>query len=280
MPFNNENSLSVQYNEGVLSTLIDLCTPLFQTFGLSAFGYKRIFKDGRYLFLSTNNQWQSYHLHQIHDHGNFFKNAMAECSSSAESSFYRTLWPSSSSDHFLQSLNHYGMWNGINFYRKKGDSIELWTFSTNAEQHQDPNSYMQMLNHLEHFITFFNVKACDIIDVSDQKRLAKFKNGLDLILPEKPEFTLSDKDFFLDSTKIEHIPLMVGSHFVHLSKRQSECVKLVSYGKSVKEVARLLKISPRTVETFLEIVKWKTGYATTSEVIESFHHSCALVGLK
>lgn len=277
---NEKNNLSVQYNLKVASTLTSLCDPLFQTFGLSTFGYKRIFKDGRYLFLSTNNEWQSYHLYHIHNHGNFFKNAMAECSSSREDSFYRTFWPSLSSDHFLQSLNHFDMWNGINFYRKKEDSIELWTFSTNAEQHQNPNSYLEMLNHLEHFIAFFNVKACDIIDVSDQKKLARFKDGLDLVLPESCDFTPHNKNLFLDATKIDRIPLMVGSRFVHLSKRQTECVKLVSYGKSIKEVARLLKISPRTVETFLGSVKCKTGYATMSEVISCFHHSCALIGLK
>ena len=199
MSCNSENSVSVAYNESVQLTLLDICAPLFQTFGLMTFGYKRVFKDGSYLFLSTNTQWQSHHLYEIHNHGQFFKNAMLECADTPEFAFYRTMWPSSPSDHFLQSLNQYGMWNGINFYRKKDDSIELWTFSTNPEQHQDPNSYIKILNHLERFIAFFNVKACNIIDVSDKSKLAKFKDGLDLVLIDEADLTSNDTGFFLEN---------------------------------------------------------------------------------
>ncbi|RZI45721.1 LuxR C-terminal-related transcriptional regulator [Candidatus Finniella inopinata] len=280
MSFNGENSISVAYNESVQLTLLDICAPLFQTFGLMTFGYKRIFKDGSYLFLSTNTQWQSHHLYEIHNHGQFFKNAMLECADTPEFAFYRTMWPSSPSDHFLQSLNQYGMWNGINFYRKKDDSIELWTFSTNPEQHQDPNSYIKILNHLERFIAFFNVKACNIIDVSDKKKLAKFKDGLDLVLIDEAGVTSINTEFFLDATKINNIPILVGSQFVQLSKRETECLRLIAYGKSAKEAAHILKISPRTVEGLLVNAKLKAGALNMSQMTSSFHQSCSLMGIK
>lgn len=42
-----------------------------------------------------------------------------------------------------------------------------------------------------------------------------------------------------------------------LSKRQYECVILAAKGLSAKEIARLLDISPRTVETHLDILREK-----------------------
>lgn len=56
----------------------------------------------------------------------------------------------------------------------------------------------------------------------------------------------------------------------YLTIRESEIVELLVKGKTVKEIAMLLKLSPRTVEHYIENIKYKVGVNTKSDLIESF----------
>jgi len=53
-----------------------------------------------------------------------------------------------------------------------------------------------------------------------------------------------------------------------LSKRQKECLYLLVRGKSNKEIAKILHLSPRTVEEHVNEVKSKMSCSTKSQVIE------------
>lgn len=286
-PINGGNSLAVQYNESILPYLVECSTSLFKALGLTTFGYKRVFEDGRYLFLSTNHDWCTHHYYHVHDHGSFFQNAMDQ-SALATTRFHRVLWPSTSSDHFLESLNHFGMWNGLNFYRKRGDSLELWTFSTDPDTYQDPNHYLSIIDHLEQFIAFFNVTANELINLSDPKKLGKLRIPYTPILSSTP---LSIKthspnfspplslDDFLNTIKIDRLPLKTAGGLVYLSKKETECVALLSHGKSAKEIGADLCMSPRTAESHLKNIKEKTGCLYASDIISAFHQSCLSMGL-
>ena len=52
-----------------------------------------------------------------------------------------------------------------------------------------------------------------------------------------------------------------------LTARNQEVVLLLSQGKSAKEVARLLGLSPRTVETYLARIRMKLGVKNAAELI-------------
>ncbi|MCA1480859.1 response regulator transcription factor, partial [Bradyrhizobium sp. NBAIM08] len=51
------------------------------------------------------------------------------------------------------------------------------------------------------------------------------------------------------------------------SKRQIEVLDLLATGKRQKEIAELLKISAKTVYTFLERAQRKAGVQTTNELL-------------
>lgn len=53
--------------------------------------------------------------------------------------------------------------------------------------------------------------------------------------------------------------IVLGSDFynVHLTKRETDVLKLVLQGFSAKRIGFLLKLSPRTVETYIDILKSK-----------------------
>jgi len=59
----------------------------------------------------------------------------------------------------------------------------------------------------------------------------------------------------------EHSPLP-------LSKQQQSCVFLLTRGKSMKEIAAILNLSVRTVESYFNVIKFKLGCNTKSQIIE------------
>jgi DNA-binding CsgD family transcriptional regulator len=59
----------------------------------------------------------------------------------------------------------------------------------------------------------------------------------------------------------EHSPLP-------LSKQQQACVFLLVRGKSMKEIANILNLSVRTIESYFMIIKLKLGCTNKSQIIE------------
>lgn len=58
-----------------------------------------------------------------------------------------------------------------------------------------------------------------------------------------------------------------GQSAVQLSKREREVIKLIALGKSSKEIARILEISPRTVDTYRKRLMDKLGLKNLAEVV-------------
>ncbi len=61
----------------------------------------------------------------------------------------------------------------------------------------------------------------------------------------------------------------IGKDFssVKLTRRQSECLFFLLRGKAAKDIGRILKISPRTVEEYIEQLKIKFNCYRKSELI-------------
>lgn len=66
-------------------------------------------------------------------------------------------------------------------------------------------------------------------------------------------------------------PLKIGE--VHLATRESQCVRLAVRGKTAHESARMLNLSKRTVECYLENAKFKLNVNSKQELIDKvFDH--------
>ena len=248
------NKVALDYSIEMLETVSSMSRFFTQPLGLTTFGYKRVYQDGRYLFLSTNKDWLEHHYQHVKDHGAFFQEAM-ETAHLNDS--YKVLWPSVSEDHFLQALNHFGMWHGINFYKWRGDYLELWTFSTSNDQSGISQLYLNTLPYFEDFIRYFNLKASEIINVEEEEKFAQFESDLSAIAPS--DISPNSLIQIINQIKIDEFLVDSPNGIVSLTPRESECIKLLGMGKSVKEVAAVLDISPRTVESYINQARDKTG---------------------
>lgn len=59
---------------------------------------------------------------------------------------------------------------------------------------------------------------------------------------------------------------------INLSQQESLCLFYFFHGYAVKLIARELSISPSTVETYLNRIKYKLGCSNRSQIIEKMHH--------
>jgi DNA-binding CsgD family transcriptional regulator len=265
------NQMACEYSLSLTEKIEELTKDLFSALGLTTFGYKRVFDDGRYIFTSTNPHWLSYHYKNIHDHGIFFKEAMDK---TPLNSFYKVLWPKDPKDHFLKSLNDFGMWNGLNFYKRREDSIELWTFSTEAEKHQDPADYLNTIECLERFILYFNSSFDRIIDYKNSATLATFQEWTPIKLPEKDPSQVDPIEAFIQSLKPECLTIKTGAIDCCFTKQESTCIHLLCQGKSAKEIGLDLNLSYRTIEFYLANIRKKSGIHKKSELIQTVQKNC------
>lgn len=65
-----------------------------------------------------------------------------------------------------------------------------------------------------------------------------------------------------------------------LTDREVECLRLISIGKTYKEVACCLTLSPRTVESYINSIKYKLNANCKSQIIEYFWKNCSSHGLE
>lgn len=59
----------------------------------------------------------------------------------------------------------------------------------------------------------------------------------------------------------------MGNRLIKFSNRQAQCINLLACGMSIKEIAKTAKLSPRTVEAYLEAIKNKLGCRRNIEII-------------
>lgn len=67
------------------------------------------------------------------------------------------------------------------------------------------------------------------------------------------------------------IAIQDGLNIIHLTIRESECLFYFALGYTIKEVARVLKISSRTVERHLENMKIKTDTQHKADLIKKYY---------
>ncbi|HXF90919.1 MAG TPA: helix-turn-helix transcriptional regulator [Candidatus Nitrosotenuis sp.] len=274
----SQNHHALEYALSYSQKLQALTSSLFQAFGLTTFGYKRLFSDGYYLFFSTNLSWVEYHIKNLANHGNFFVSAMNEAL--MNDGFYRVLWPIQTTDYFLDALHHWGMWNGLNFYKRNSNFIELWTFSTTPEQYQDPNAYLNIIPYLEKFIIYFNVISAETSTSISSQNLAIYNDYPRIFTPPSPSILNQTLQSFLEQISLNQLPIFSSKGRCVLSRQETLCLKLIVQGKSLKEIAHFLNLSPRTIEDYVSNIRSKTGISSRSGLVTAFYKTLRQIGYR
>lgn len=264
-----QNEEAFRYNNEILPKLIDLSLPVLSLINIRSFRYFNFLEDGKYLVLSTDNDWLKKRL-EIPDNGHAFHPALRHTPLNA-SYFY--LWNPDLSDPITRLYYDFNIWNGFSIYRRFENSVEVWSFGASREDTGMPQFYINNTDKLNDFIKYFSVKASDLLNISDTRKLATFSEDVDISFSDeisKESSLESFKNHLENNNNKKCFFIFETQNIVCLSKREDECMQYFSQGKTAKEVALALNLSPRTVESYLEHIKVKMGFRFKSKVIETY----------
>lgn len=142
-------------------------------------------------------------------------------------------------DQTLEIVNH------------EGAEWEIFGFAMKCEQEDKVNFYFNHIQELTQFTHEFKEQAQDLMtrSLAEAVPLLDFK--------ETPSYPVEKQKLLLD-----------GQQEVYLTARELQVLKGLWSGLSAKENAKLLDLSPRTIESYLEHIKNKLRVNNKAELIK------------
>lgn len=266
----------LDFNKDKLERLTEINQPLRQDFNIYLFSYRKIYLEGHLFQLTADENWLKNGPNQGIYLSNEIKPKLIQTLEDKRKSF---LWSGNQKDPLYEALLEFNIWNGITFYELKEDYIEIFAYASEKENTQAVNFYLNNMDLLNHFRMFFKEKLNALLSEEDTKTLAiKLNDEINLSKPDQ-EFVQKNLAF-LEATQFSHHFVTCGSKNISLTTREAEVLFQLSQGNRVKEIAKSLTylspsnktttISPRTIETYWELIKNKFNHLPRAEIINAF----------
>ena len=245
--------------------IIVLCQPIFKLFNVNYFGHTRAFHNGQFVSLMTNSELAE----------SFLKRKYPISSSEGKGFYLNT--GCYISDCFMQNSGIEGklraLWSEfhigylIHIIKKHANYDDMYSFGLNTEDRALVNKFLNHLKMIEHFILYFKNQSLNIFNKIEP--VSYSEDYFSLLQNKSNMVTITDEEqanfFKVLSFKKVQVTGKLGNVF--LSQREYECLHHANKCYSLKEIAKYMNISPRTVETYLNNVKNKLGVAKRSELI-------------
>lgn len=235
--------------------------PLRDRFGIDYFTYHRIDNEGFYKVLVDRPDWaECYVQKQIYRNDPYLRQA-----SVYKSGFYHVEQHGSHEyqEHLLkEGKTVLDVDINVLYIHREGLAVELFGFSANRKRSSLNELYLNNQSLLKSFSDYFKGELGSVLMEIESYLLPDLKG--DDFFTDEPIGNKVDVHGFLQDLKIDH----------NLTPREKECLKYLLKGKSAKETGAFLKLSPRTIEFYLENIKKKwgcTSKATLFTKAESYH---------
>lgn len=227
----------------------DILKPL-QQLGIIYFTYAKSENNGNRTYLSTHPDiLEKYLQEEYYLKGNVesrpekYKNQIIFWDTLPKQYIYDQLIRSSNIDH------------GIFMINQETDYCEFYGFATKKGNYQVINNYINHVDVLKNFCLYFKDRAKKIIRRAEANKISlPFHN-------DTLDFVNDPKNIIFDNALIEQ------KNILTLSVRQKDCATLLLKGMQYKEIAQILNISSRTVETHINYLKRKLNCSNKIELI-------------
>jgi DNA-binding CsgD family transcriptional regulator len=221
----------IQYPYFSFDDLINpLLQPLYRETPINLLAFKRCFPNLEQILVTYSSSAEmvsDIYSKEFYRYG-YFTNDPQHFESGFHMWDYLNLGISSNLSHFLR--DYHGFAHGITIIQQHGKYCDFFIFGTSPDNCCINNFYLNKKDMFTSFIQAFYEQMATILE-----ELAHHK----LCLP---------------MDVIKHI-----RPTTNLSTRQLECGDLLLKGKTSKEIAKILHISHRTVEYYIDILKQKSG---------------------
>lgn len=244
--------------------LTRLIEPLTQISGIHGFFYYTISAQGLFTFLGTHPVWvEEYYEEHYYLHNPFL------CHPSTLHP--RIYFPNTARDeHYLEMLNlrrkKIDADHAMLTVNKTHEGVEAFCFYTSTHNPQIYNFYVNERVLLQTFMEYFKQEMT-------KELLSMQRNPANLLSAKKELFFPKETKNILTSTQRGQFLKAMGKEVegllsLKLTSREKDTLFLLKTGKTAQEIAKSLFISKRTIEKYIEHIKFKLQCERRSEIID------------
>jgi DNA-binding CsgD family transcriptional regulator len=178
-----------------------------------------------------------------------------------------SLWKNTVPEWIEHELSQCGVYHPISYFDITQQYFDFYTFGIKRSNTIGINTYLNQLEILKKFSFFFREQSKNIFKKMHWFKLKPTK-GMELkqaILKN----VISQNKWQSDIFDVRRI-ILTDDLNVNLSKQEYNCLKIISCGKTIKECARMMNLSPKTVENYIYNMKGKLGVHRKSQLIDIY----------
>ena len=231
-----------------------LCAPILAHYGIHYFYFVRMFDNGDCYLLSTHNNVVNYMLEKEHE-------LLAPIAPHLiKQKIFYLIEACESYQHVAKDLcSFFNVAHVMNAYEQGEGYIDAFCFGSSPNNTEIINFYFNNVDIIDKFNLYFKEQAKNLFNSCKQQSIHlphhMRLNFNSHTLSQKTEYSLPNKS------------LMIQNRQVFLTQREIDCLNKLMLGYSAKETGKLLKLSYRTVEYYLQNAKSKMGCSKKSEVL-------------
>lgn len=256
------NIRALEYSRKNQQQLMSTLEPLMTNFPIACFVYMELLGSTDYFFMSSDPRWGDEYLMRGSP-GETWVHGLKHAASQQQAT-YITWSLLESKDPIEQYCVDLGYRYGMNIYKKEEGKIRVWAFD--GLDADCLHFFQTQKEILEQFTFYFDEQCGNLFAEGRLKRnVAHWATPLELDLnsaSQDPLNAASSQKLFSSRYVSLHGP----EGPVKLTPRQWEILKKAAQGLSMKEIARTLAISPRTVEDSLQMSKTKVGLLSRDQL--------------
>jgi DNA-binding CsgD family transcriptional regulator len=242
-----------------------LCQPIFQSFNVNFFSHTRAFHNGQFRGIMTNPELTECFLKRKYPI-NFSKGKGFYLNSGV----YITDCFTKNSDieeKVKAFWNEFNIGYLVHIVKKNIDYDDMYSFGLNIGDKILVNKFLNHMKMINHFIMYFESQSFNIFS-----KITPVTYSKDYFSPSQNEYdtayiTDKEQELFFKSLPLKKVRISGNLGDTFLSQREYECLCYATKSYSLKEIAKRMNLSPRTIETYLDSVKNKLGVEKRSDLV-------------
>lgn len=263
------NKEALGYYQNCSQLMKNFCKPLDNYFGIPLVVYFKAFhRDDSYILLSNDENIVKNYCSTIEQEVLYATDCL-HCNSK----YKLILWPDDAENHGSQIYIREGYWHGFTIIHQYGEEFECFCFLSKKDNPAINEFFVKHYHVLEKFTEHFKAKFGNTLLLKSLSYKTKYKHGCDFYIPEEKTIEPLDIHHFLQVTNLSKGVLNIEGKFIPLTQRETECLRFVNEGLSLKGIANKLLLSPKTIEVHLNNIKNKTGYHNRSGLVRMCRES-------
>lgn len=230
--------------------------------------YHRIYPDGSTVNVTSCAKWTVLYFEKLLNRQYKHEDILNQCFGKAGIN----LWALNKDNQVWKDASEFEYGNGISLINDCDGFRECMGFYSNVSNKSINTFYINNLNTLKKLGQYFILQSKNIFERAEKKQTEES------CLAYQKQCSVSDTLRFINQTDRRSVnfkePALLFNQKtclpMYLSPQRSLCLKLLIEGKSAKKIADIMKLSVRTVEYYLGLLRQELGCKTSKELISKY----------